>query len=83
MIRITTQLGDNAKLTIEVTDKSARKMNKKAMTPFGCACEAIKDANKRFEQDNDHFEYLSAVHFAMAQCSIDSYKTLRKIAKYY
>ena len=81
MVRITTQCG-NQTLTIEVSAKKASKMNDKPHTPFGCAVMVIKDANKRFEKDGNYFEYLSSVNFAMNQCSLDSYKTLRKIAKY-
>ena len=82
MVRITTNCG-NQTLTIEVDAEKAKEYDDTPMTPFGCAVEAIKTANKRYEEDGNHFEYLSSVNFAMAQCAIESYKTLRKIAKYY
>ena len=81
-VRITTQCGTGT-ITIEVSERKAAKMFEKPMTPYGTAIKAIQNANRRYEKDGDHFEYLSAVHFAMAQCSMEMYNSLRKAAIYY
>ena len=78
-VRITTMCG-NGTITVEMTEKKA---NGKIMTAYGTAVKAIQQANRRYEKDGNRFEYISAVHFAMAQCSMEMYNSLRKIAKYY
>lgn len=78
-IRVTTQCG-NKTITVEMTEKQAKNS---VVTAYGCAIRAIQEANRRYEKDGDHFEYLNAVHFAMSQCSMAVYNSLRKAAIYY
>ena len=83
MVRITTQCGmGDGTITIEVEDNDPRVTSDEPVTAYGTAVKAIQEANRVYEENGDHFEYLCKVQFAMNQCSVAMYNSLRKIAKY-
>ena len=78
MTRITTRCG-NGTLTVEVPDNKIHTIK----SPFVCASEAIKEANEVYEQDGNHFDYLSRVHSALSLCSAEMHLVLMKKCKYF
>ena len=80
MIRVSVSTANGRKMTFECANKREAS---KIKTPWQIACNIISEANTRFENDRDRYDYYCRVQTAIQMCSAESTAILLRKAKYF